>query len=139
LRLWLPTPHPSVTLLPLVTWVTPAKVAEGGLLLPSLRWCRSQLGWWPGIVVADMGYLAGPSKAAARTGWGTAVVTKLRADMLLLPPYRSAAQIECPQGQPLEWWEHDAPGGEQWFSCVRQVQQNDLVLMVSCGAFALRG
>lgn len=115
LRLWLPTRHPSVTLLPLVSWVTPANVAEGGLLLPSLRWCRSHLGWWPGIVVADMAYLSGASKAAARTGWQTAVVTKLRADMLLLPPYQSAAHVACPQGQPLEWWEHDAPGGEQWF------------------------
>ena len=115
LRLWLPTRHPSVTLLPLVTWVTPANVAEGGLLLPSLHWCRSHLRWWPGIVVADMAYLSNASKAAARTGWRTAVVTKLRADMRLLPPYRSAVLIECPQGQPLEWWEHDEPGGEQWF------------------------
>jgi len=115
LRLWLPTRHPSVTLLPLVTWVTPANVAEGGLLLPSLHWCRSHLSWWPGIVVADMAYLSNASKAAARTGWQTAVVTKLRADMRLLAPYLSAAQVECPQGQPLEWWEHDASGGEQWF------------------------
>ena len=46
---------PSVRLVPLVSWITPANVAEGGLLLPSLRWCRQCLGWWPGIVVADMG------------------------------------------------------------------------------------
>ncbi len=120
LRLWLPTPHPSVTFLPLVTWVTPANVVEGGLLLPSLRWCRSHLGWWPGIVVADLANLSNVSKAAARTGWQTAVVTRLRADMLLLPPYRSAAQIECAHGQPLEWWEHDEPGGEQWFRAPEQ-------------------
>lgn len=104
-----------MTLLPPVTWVTPANVSEGGLLLPSLRWCRSHLGWWPGIVVADMAYLSGASKAAARTGWQTAVVTKLRADMRLLPPYQSAVHVACPQGQALEWWEHDAPGEEQWF------------------------
>src|SRR5208282_2901094 len=115
LRLWLPTAHPSVTLLPLVSWVTPANVAEGGLLLPSLQWCRRHLGWWPGIVVADMGYLSAESKAAARTGWQTAVVTKLRADMKLAPPYASATQVECPQGQRLEWWEHEAPTGQQWF------------------------
>src|ERR1039458_949900 len=54
LRLWLPTRHPSVTLVPLVSWLTPGNVAEGGLLRPSLHWCRRHLGWWPGIVVADM-------------------------------------------------------------------------------------
>lgn len=115
LRLWLPTRHPSVTLLPLVSWVTPANVAEGGLLVPSLHWCRRHLGWWPGLVVADMAYLSAASKAAARTGWQTAVITKLRADMRLSPPYVSAGRVECPQGQRLEWWEHDAPDGQQWF------------------------
>lgn len=107
--------HPSVTLVPLVSWVTPANVSEGGLLRPSLQWCRRQLGWWPGIVVADMGYLSAESKAAARTGWQTAVVTKLRSDMRLLPPYTSATQVECPQGQPLEWWEYEPQTNQQWF------------------------
>ena len=115
LRLWLPTAHRSVTLLPLVSWVTPANVAEGGLLVPSLRWCHRHLGWWPGIVVADMGYLSAQSKQVARTGWQTAVVTKLRADMKLLPPYVNAGQVECPQGQPLEWWEREPESGQQWF------------------------
>jgi hypothetical protein len=115
LRVWLSTGHRSVTLLPLVSWVTPANVAEGGLLVPSLRWCRRHLGWWPGIVVADMGYLSAASKQAARTGWQTAVVTKLRADMKLVPPYVNAVQVECPQGQPLEWWEHEPESGQQWF------------------------
>lgn len=115
LRLWLPTAHPSVTLLPLVTWVAPANVSEGGLLVPGLHWCRRHLGWWPGIVVADMGYLGAESKLAARVGWQTAVVTKLRADMKLVPPYVSATQVECPQGQTLEWWEHEPASGQQWF------------------------
>jgi hypothetical protein len=115
LRLWLPTAHPSVTLLPLVTWITPANVSEGGLLQPSLHWCRRRLGWWPGIVVADMGYLAGAGKQAVREGWQSAVVTKLRADMKLEPPYVSATRVECPQGQRLEWWEHDPASGHQWF------------------------
>jgi hypothetical protein len=104
-----------VTLVPLVSWITPANVAEGGLLLPSLRWCQQHLGWWPGIVVADMGYLSAESKQAARTGWQSAVVTKLRADMKLVPPYVSAALVECPQGQRLEWWEHEPESGLQWF------------------------
>lgn len=157
LRLWLPTTHSSVTLVPLVSWITPANVAEGGLLLPSLRWCQQHLGWWPGIVVADMGYyLAAESKQAARTGWQTAVVTKLRADMkleqfalnrdrsdsrsrliclqlgifcgyriteiALVPPYVSAAQVECPQGQRLEWWEHESESGQQWFRVPAQAE-----------------
>jgi len=37
LRLWLPTGHPSVTLVPLVSWLTPGNVSEGGLLRPSLH------------------------------------------------------------------------------------------------------
>ena len=115
LRLWLPTVHPSVTLVPLVSWLTPGNVAEGGLLRPSLYWCRRHLGWWPGIVVADMGYLSAPDKQAVRTGGQCAVVTKLRADMKLVPPYVSAAQVECPQGQRLEWWEYDLVNGQQWF------------------------
>ena len=115
LRLWLPTVHPSVTLIPLVSWITPANVAEGGLLLPSLRWCRRHLGWWPGIVVADMGHLSASSKQTARAGWQTAVVTKLRADMKLVAPYTSAVTVACPQGQRLEWWEYEPESGQQWF------------------------
>ena len=115
LRVWLPTLHPSVTLVPLVSWITPANVAEGGLLLPSLRWCLRHLGWWPGIVVADMGYLSAPGKHATREGLQTAVVTKLRADMKLVSPYVSAATVECPQGQRLEWWEYEPESGQQWF------------------------
>lgn len=115
LRLWLPTVHPAVTLVPLVSWVTPANVADGGLLLPSLRWCRRRLGWWPGIVVADMAYLSAHSKQQAREGWQTAVVTKLRADMKLQPPYRSAVEMECAQGQRLEWWEYEPESDQQWF------------------------
>jgi hypothetical protein len=115
LRVWLPTVHQSVTLVPLVSWITPANVAEGGLLLPSLHWCRRRLGWWPGIVVADMGYLSAPGKQAAREGLQTAVVTKLRADMKLVSPYASATTVECPQGQRLEWWEYEPQSGQQWF------------------------
>ena len=115
LRLWLPTQHSSVTLVPLVSWLTPGNVAEGGLLRPSLHWCRRHLGWWPGIVVADMGYLSAEGKQAARKDWQCAVVTKLRADMKLVPPYVSATRAECPQGQRLEWWERDPQDGQQWF------------------------
>lgn len=113
--MWLPTAHPTVTLVPLVSWLTPANVAEGGLLVPSLRWCARHLGWWPGLIVADMGYLATESKQTAREQWQTAVVTKLRADMKLLPPYVTAERIECPHGARLAWWEHEPESAQQWF------------------------
>ena len=102
LRLWLPTAHPSVTLGPLVTWLAPANVAEGGLPRPSLRWCARRLGGWPGVVVADLGYLAAESKKTARENYQTAVVTKLRADRKLRPPYVAAERVECPHGARLE-------------------------------------
>lgn len=101
--------------MPLVSWVTPANVNEGGLLLPSLRWCRKYLGWWPGLVVADMGYMSLDQKRAARLGWQTAVVTKLRKGMDLLKPYVSEKELHCPQGQVLEWWEYEPENATQWF------------------------
>ena len=104
--------YPSVTLVPLVSWITPANVAEGGLLrAESALVSRAIWAGGRGIVVADMGYLSALSKQAARAGWQSAVVTKLRADMKLMPPYMSAATVECPQGQRLEWWEHDPESG----------------------------
>jgi hypothetical protein len=104
-----------VILLPLVSWITPANIAEGGLLLPSLRWCERYLAWWPGIIVADMGYLGTAAKALARTRWQSAVVTKLRSDMLLVPPYANSLEVACPQGQSLQWWEYDVEEQRQWF------------------------
>jgi len=62
-----------------------------------------------------MGYLAAESKKAVRENWQTAVVTKLRADMKLVPPYVTAQRVECPQGQPLEWWEYEPETCQQWF------------------------
>ena len=111
-----------MTLVPLVSWVTPANVSEGSLLVPSLRWCRRSLGWWPGLVVADMGYLSAEGKRQAREGWQTAVVTKLHSGMKLLPPYRSAVEMECAQGQRLEWWEPEPESGQQWFRAAEPLE-----------------
>ena len=77
LRLWLHHYSVGVLLVPLVSWVTPANVFEGGLLVPSLHYCDQRWSWWPRQVVADMGYLAAESKKTARENWQTAVVTKL--------------------------------------------------------------
>ena len=35
--------------------------------------------------------------------------------MKLVPPYVSAHRVECPQGQPLEWWEYEPETSQQWF------------------------
>ena len=62
LRLWRHHYPVGVQLVPLVSWVTPANVSEGGLLVPSLHHCQQQWDWCPPLVVADMGYLAAQAK-----------------------------------------------------------------------------
>lgn len=44
-------------LVPLVAWVAPANVAEGGLLVPRLHYCQRRWSWWPRWIGVDMGYL----------------------------------------------------------------------------------
>lgn len=102
-------------LMPVVSWRTPANVAEGGLLGSRLRGGARPLGWRPGLGIADLGCLAAERQRAAREQGQTAVVTKRRADMKLLPPYVPAERVECPQGARLEWWEHEAESGPQGF------------------------
>jgi hypothetical protein len=120
LRLWLPTRHPSVSLVPLVSWAAPAHVNEGVFLTASLRWCQRQLGWWPGIIVGDLAYVGAEGKRAARQQWQTAVVTRLRANMVLQPPYENAREVVCRQGQKLLWWEYEPASGLQWFKAPEQ-------------------
>jgi hypothetical protein len=101
--LWLHDYTAGVQLVPLVSWVTPANVSEGGLLVPSLHYCQRQWDWCPPLVVADMGYLAAAAKRRCRERWQVAVLTKLRSDMKLAPPYVAWNQAACPQGEPLAW------------------------------------
>jgi hypothetical protein len=44
-----------------------------------------------------------------------AVVTQLRGDMKLVPPYTSAEKMACPQGRSLVWWEYEPENRTQWF------------------------
>jgi hypothetical protein len=104
-----------VLLIPLVSWVAPANVSEGGFLVPSLRYCERHWSWWPQIVVADMGYLAAEAKALCRKSWRVAVVTKLKTNMNLVPPYVAWNRAECPQGQPLSWLEYVPREDRHWF------------------------
>ena len=95
LRLWLHHCRVGVLLVPLVSWVTPANVSEGGLLVPSLHYCQRQWDWCPPLIVADMGYLAAEAKRRRRERWPVAVLTKLRSDMKLVPPYVAWHQAAC--------------------------------------------
>ena len=115
LRLWLHQYSVGVQLVPLVSWVAPANVSEGGLLVPSLHYCQRQWDWCPPLVVADMGYLAAAAKQQCRERWRVAVLTQLRSDMKLVPPYVAWDQAACPQGEPLTWLGYDGWAGEHWF------------------------
>ena len=115
LRLWLHDYPAGVQLVPLVSWVTPANVSEGGLLVPSLHYCQQRWDWCPPLVVADMGYLAAAAKQQCRERWRVAVLTKLRSDQKLVPPYVAWDQAACPQGEPLTWLGYDHQAGEHWF------------------------
>lgn len=116
LRLWLHDYRAGVLLVPLVSWAAPANRSEGGLLAPSLHHCQRQWDWCPSMIVADMGYLAAEAKRWCRERWRVAVLTKLRSDMKLVPPYEEAwNQAACPQGEPLAWLGYDGRTDEHWF------------------------
>jgi hypothetical protein len=115
LRLWRHHYLAGVQLVPLVSWVTPANVSEGGLLVPSLHYCQQQWDWCPPLVAADLGYLGAAAKQPCRERWRVAVLTKLRSDMKLVPPYVAWDQAACPQGEPLTWLGYDGRAGEHWF------------------------
>jgi len=115
LRLWLHSYRVGVLLVPLVSWVAPANVSEGGLLRPSLHHCQSQWDWCPSLIVADMGYLAAEVKRQCRQRWRVAILTKLRSDMKLVPPYIAWNQAACRHGEPLSWLGYDDLADEHWF------------------------
>lgn len=102
-------------MVPLISWATPANRSEGGLLVPSLHHCQRQWEWCPPLVVADMGYLGAAAKRWCREHWRVAVLTKLRSDMKLVPPYVTWNQAACPQGEPLTWLGLDGRTDEHWF------------------------
>jgi len=115
LRLWLHDYRAGVLLVPLVSWAAPANRSEGGLLVPSLHHCQRQWDWCPPLMVADMGYLATEAKRRCRERWQVAVLTKLRRDMKLVPPYEAWNQAACPQGEALAWLGYDGRTDEHWF------------------------
>ncbi|MGD1086958.1 MAG: hypothetical protein ABSA47_19660, partial [Verrucomicrobiota bacterium] len=86
-RLWLRQYRRGVLLVPLVTWVSPANYGEGGFLKPSVIYCQRRWHWYPNIIVADMGYIEAGTKQQLRETRDIAVVTRLKENMLLVPPF----------------------------------------------------
>lgn len=107
MRLWLNSYSPSVRLIPIVSWITPAGVPEGYLLKPSIGYCWRRFAWRPDIVVGDLGYINGQTKRVIRQTWKVAVVTKMKSDMSIIAPFESTRWVTCPQGQPLQWLEYN--------------------------------
>jgi len=62
-----------------------------------------------------MGYLGAAAKQQCRARWRVAVLTKLRSDQKLVPPYVAWNQAACPPGEPLTWLGYDERAGEHWF------------------------
>ena len=65
-------------------------------------YCQRRWQWHPQIVVADMGYIDAQTKRLLRETWQIAVVTRLKENMLLVPPFESCQQAVCEQGQTLQ-------------------------------------
>ncbi len=114
-RLWISRYTRGVLLVPLVSWAAPANLGEGGLLRPSVQHCWRRWQWRPDVIVGDMGYIDAASKKLIRERWQAAVVTRLKENMLLVPPFATATTAACPQGQPLQWLGYTAAEGEHWF------------------------
>ena len=102
-------------LLPLSTWAVPANRGEALLLHPSLRECQRRLDWVPKYVVGDMAYISLAKQRQIREELNVAVITKLRPDMHLLPPYIGKGVPHCHQGQRLGWLHYEPQRREQWF------------------------
>jgi hypothetical protein len=114
-RLWLARYTRGVLLVPLVSWAAPANLSEGCLLRPSVQHCWQRWQWRPDVIVGDMGYIDAASKQLIRERWHVAVVTRLKENMLLVPPFATATTAACPQGQPLQWLGYAAAQQEHWF------------------------
>lgn len=101
--------------MPLVSWAAPANYSEGGFLKPSVRYCERRWRWHPSIIVADMGYIDAETKRQMRETHQIAVVTRLKENMLLVPPFESSERAVCEQGQALQWLGYEAADQLHWF------------------------
>jgi len=100
---------------PLVSWAAPANYGEGQFLKPSVSYCQRRWQWHPNIIVADMGYIEAATKQQLRETRQIAVVTRLKENMRLVPPFESCEQAVSEQGQPLQWLGYEAADQLHWF------------------------
>jgi hypothetical protein len=115
LRLWLNQHADQVLLIPIISWAVPANRGEALFLWPSLHYCSQRLNWLPDIVVGDMGYVGLQTQQKIRERWRVTVLTKLKSDMNLIPPFEAGPLARCPQGQSLTWLGLEASDQLHWF------------------------
>ena len=101
--------------MPLVSWVAPANVSEGRFLKPSVTYCQRRWRWHPDVVVADMGYIESSTKQHLRETWQMAVVTRMKENMRMVPPFETCQRAVCEQGQALQWLGYEAADQLHWF------------------------
>ena len=119
-RLWIQRYEPCVLLAPLISWIAPANFAEGCFLKPSVNHCDHRWQWRPDIIVGDMGYIAAETKRQIRERWNVAVVTKLKENMKLVPPFQTPTQAMCHQGEPLQWLGYEEKDQLHWFGATNR-------------------
>ncbi len=90
-------------------------MGEGGFLKPSVIYSHRRWRWHPNIIVADMGYIEAETKRQLRQTRQIAVVTRIKENMLLVPPFASCEHAACVQGQKLEWLGYEATDQLHWF------------------------
>ena len=106
MRLWLRIKGKN-RLIPLASFIEPANVYEGNFLCPMIRNTQNDLSLHIDIVVADMGYISSDHKKELRTELQTAVITKVRENMLAPEEYADHGCPQCPEGIPLTWDGYD--------------------------------
>ncbi len=93
----------------------PANRGEALFLKPSLEHCLKRLDWLPDLVVGDMAYISLDVQKNIRERLGVGVLTKLRADMKLVPPFEPGPTAVCHQGQSLTWLGLENRDQLHWF------------------------
>jgi len=90
-------------MIPLISFIEPANVYEGGFLKPMIQKTQNELFLHIDIVVGDMGYISSEQKMELRKQFSTAVLTRVRENMLPPEEYTDYNRPECPEGIPLSW------------------------------------
>ncbi len=90
-------------MIPLISFIEPANVYEGGLLKPMIQKTQNELSLHIDIVVGDMGYIKSEQKMELRKQFSTAVLTRVRENMYPPEEYTNYNRPECPEGRPLSW------------------------------------